>query len=54
MVKKVFKGYPSMAISQCIVSIVTSPVFQLDAHVFTDNVYLTPREISVRIPLLNS
>ena len=51
---KAFKGYPGMAIRQRIVSVVTSPAFQRETNVLTDNVYLTSREISVRISLFHS
>ena len=51
--QKVFKGYPCMAFKHRIVSIVTSPGFQRETNVLTDNVYVTSREISVRIPLLH-
>ena len=54
MVKKVFKWYPGMAFRHRIVCIVTSPAFQLETNVLTDNVYLTSRELSARIPLLHS
>ena len=36
-----------------LVSIVTSSAFQLETNVLTENVYLTSREISVRILLHN-
>ena len=43
-----------MAFRHRIVSIVTSPAFQFETNVLTDNVYLTSRELSARIPLLHS
>ena len=43
-----------MAFRHRIVSIVTSPAVQLETNVLTDNVYLTSRELSARIPLLHS
>ena len=52
--QKVFKGYPGMAFRHRIVSIVTSPAFQFETNVLTDNVYLTSRELSARILLLHS
>ena len=42
-----------MAFRHRIVSIVTSPAFQFETNVLTDNVYLTSRELSARIPLLH-
>ena len=43
-----------MAFGHRIVSIVISPAFQFETNVLTDNVYLTSRELSARIPLLHS
>ena len=52
MVKKFSKAILAWLLD--IVSIVTSPAFQFETNVLTDNVYLTSGELSARIPLLHS
>ena len=53
MVKKFSKAILAWLFRHRIVSIVTSPAFQFETNVLTDNVYLTSRELSAGIPLLN-
>ena len=52
--QNVFNGYPGMAIGQRIVSFVNFSAFQRETKVLTDNVYLTSKEKSIRIPLHHS